>query len=145
MRLSGFCACSRCDLLAPADFHKIPLAVTLEVPGFTVTSEQATQTVTQGSSAAYTVNVESLLGFDQAVELASFGALPAGVTMTFAPTSVTGTGASTLTVATTDATPTETHTLAFTGTAGEKVVTVTITLTVNAPAPPGGGFDDFPF
>ncbi|QHN03510.1 choice-of-anchor D domain-containing protein [Granulicella sp. WH15] len=56
---------------------------------FTVTATPASQSITSGSSAAYSVNVASTGGaFAQAVALAASG-LPAGATVSFSPASVT--------------------------------------------------------
>lgn len=108
------------------------VTLTLEVAGFTATVATSTATVTAGSAATYTVNIASLFGFNQPVTLAPSGTPPNGATLTFNPSSVTGTGASTLTVATTAATPAGAVTLSFTATAGGITRTVTVTLTVNA-------------
>jgi hypothetical protein len=59
------------------------------VADFNMTATPATQSVTAGSSATYTVTVASMGGtFAQAVVLAASG-LPPGATVTFAPASVT--------------------------------------------------------
>jgi hypothetical protein len=70
---------------------------------FAVSASPATQTVKRGQSAAYTISVAAQNGsFDRAVALSCSG-LPAGMTCSFAPDSVTpgaSTGSATLTLAT---------------------------------------------
>jgi hypothetical protein len=107
-------------------------------PDFTISTTTNTQTVTQGGSTSYAVNVGALNGFSSLVNLSVSG-LPTGATGTFNPTSVTGSGSSTLTVQTSSSTPTGSPMLTITGTSGSLVHTTTVTLTVNATGGTGAG------
>ncbi|HYW37169.1 MAG TPA: hypothetical protein VE957_03570 [Terriglobales bacterium] len=66
---------------------------------FTVSAAPASQTVTPGTNAVYTVNVSPSGGFTGTVSLSASG-LPSGATASFNPSSVTTSGSSTLTVGT---------------------------------------------
>jgi uncharacterized membrane protein len=102
-------------------------------PDFSLSVTPSSATVTQGSSATYTVNITRTGGFTGAVSL-SFGSSPSGLTGTFAPNPATG-ATSTLTVPTTTATATGTYTITVTGTgSGVPTHTATTSLTVNPPA-----------
>ncbi len=102
-------------------------------PDFSLSATPASQTVTQGSSASYTVSVTPSGGFAGTVTFSVSG-LPAGATASFNPTSVTGSGSSTMTVTTASSTPTGTYPLTITGASGSLQHTTMVTLVVNAPA-----------
>jgi len=102
--------------------------------GFSLTASPGSQTILQGNSAAYTVNVSSSGGFTGAVNFSASG-LPAGATATFNPASVNGSGSSTLTVATNASTPGGTYNLTVTGASGSASHSSTVALSVNVPAP----------
>ncbi len=102
-------------------------------PDFSISASPASQTVTQGINASYTVSVTASGGFTAAVTFSVSG-LPAGATASFNPTSVTGSGNSTLTVTTGSSTPAGTYTLTIAGTSGSLQHTTTVTLVVSAPA-----------
>ena len=98
--------------------------VPVPVPDFGVfTVAPGSETVVRGGSASYTVSVEAVNGFDAAVTL-SAGGVPAGVTASFSPGSLSSpyTGSSTLRL-----------TVGSGASAGTSTVTVTGT---------GGGLDD---
>jgi hypothetical protein len=105
------------------------------VPNFTLTASPASQTVTVGSGTSYTASVGAVNGFSGTVALTASG-LPAGVSASFGPSSVTGSGTSTMTVATSGSTLAGTYTLTLTGTSGSLTHSATVTLVVN---PAGGG------
>ena len=71
---------------------------------FTLSATPSSQTVTPGTSAAYTVSVAPSGGFTGTVALSASG-LPTGATATFSPSSITTSGSSTLTVTTASTTP----------------------------------------
>ncbi len=106
-------------------------------PDFTMSATPASQSVTKGNSAAYTVNLNWLNGLQEAVTLSASG-LPAGATATFSPNSVlpdptTSAGMSTLTVATGSTTPAGTYTLTVTGNTSSLTRSTTVTLVVTSP------------
>jgi hypothetical protein len=103
-------------------------------PGLTLQVSPASQSVTRGQSASYTVSVTSTGGFSGSVALSASG-LPSGASAGFAPSSVTlasgATGTSTMSVSTTTTTPVGSYTLTITGTSGKVSGSVTAGLTVN--------------
>ena len=72
--------------------------VVSRTPDFSIAVSPATQTVSRGGSAAFTVAVGALNGFSNAVSLSASG-LPSGTSVAFSPISVTPPGTSTMTVA----------------------------------------------
>jgi len=103
-------------------------------PDFTLSATPASQTLTAGNGASYTVTTFSLNGFSGNVALSLSGA-PSGVTASFNPTSVTGSGNSTLTISSASSTAAGTYTLTITGLSGSLQHTATVSLTVNAATP----------
>jgi hypothetical protein len=108
-------------------------------PGVTLQISPASQSITRGQVANYTVSVSSTNGFTGTVSLSAAG-LPAGATAGFTPASVTvaaggSTGSATaiLKVTTASNTPTGTSTLTVTGAGGKLSDSVTAGLTVNYP------------
>jgi len=103
-------------------------------PGITLQVSPASQSVTRGQSASYTVSVTSTGGFAGTVTLSASG-LPSGSSAAFAPASVTltspSTKTSTITVSTASSTPVGSYTLTVTGVSGKVSGTVTAGLTVN--------------
>jgi hypothetical protein len=85
----------------------------------------------QGSSTSYTATVSALNGFSGVVGFSVTGP-PTGVTATFTPTSVTGSGSTTLNVMTSTTTPVGSYTLTITGTSGTLTRSTAVTLVVNA-------------
>src|SRR3989441_738236 len=100
-------------------------------PDFALSATPASQTVTQGGSTTYTVNISPSGGFTAAVSL-SAGGLPAGTSASFSPNPATA--SSTMTVGTGAATPPGSYALTITGVSGTLTHTVSVTLAVN-PAP----------
>jgi cellulose 1,4-beta-cellobiosidase len=106
-----------------------PAIPTTTSPGFTVTATATT--VMQGTSVGSSVTIAAFNGFDGAVALTVSG-LPSGVTASFSPTSVTGSGGSTLTLTATTTATVGAVTITVTGTSGSTVETAKVTLTVTA-------------
>jgi uncharacterized membrane protein len=102
-------------------------------PDFSVSAIPSSQSVVQGNSASYTINVAASNGFTGTVGLSVSG-LPQGATASFNPTSITTSGSSTLTASTSSTTPVGSYPLTITATSGSLVHTATTTLVVNAPA-----------
>lgn len=106
-------------------------------PGITLGISPASQSVTRGQPATYTVSVTSTGGFAGTVNLSASG-LPSGASAAFAsPSSVTltsgGTATKTMTVTTTSSTPLGSSTITVTGDSGKVSGSATAGLTVNAP------------
>ncbi|MGA2848141.1 MAG: S53 family serine peptidase [Terracidiphilus sp.] len=93
--------------------------------------------ILQGSSGSSTVTSTVADGFDSAVALTVSG-LPTGVTGTFNPTSITGSGSSTLSLTVASTTTAGSYTITVTGTSPTITQTTTFTLTVTAPV--SGGY-----
>jgi hypothetical protein len=104
-------------------------------PDFSISASPGSQTVVQGSGTSYSVSVTALNGFTGAVNF-STGTLPAGVGVSFNPTSVTGSGSSTMSVTTLGSTAPGTYTLTITGTSGTTNHSTSVTLVVNSVNPP---------
>jgi serine protease len=98
-------------------------------PDFTVSAAPATQTVTAGGNASYTVTIGSLNSFSGGVTLSASG-LPAGATPSFNPPTVTGSGSSTLTLTTSGSAPGGTYAVTITATSGSLTHTTSVTLVV---------------
>jgi hypothetical protein len=87
----------------------------VKVPDFSLSATPASQSVTAGGTATYTVTVTPSNGYGGTVAL-SVGGLPSGATASFNPASIGGgSGSSTLTVATSSGTPAGTSALTITG------------------------------
>jgi subtilase family serine protease len=101
-------------------------------PTFSLSASPGSVTVLQGGNATSTITSTAVDGFNSAVALTASGE-PAGVTVTFSPTSITGSGASTLTIAVASTTVAGSYTITVTGTGGGITKTATVLLTVTAP------------
>ena len=106
-------------------------------PSFSLTASPGTQTVVQGAATSFTPAVTALNGFSSSVSFSVSG-LPTGVTGTFNPTSVTGSGSSTLTLSTSATAATGSYALTITGTSGSLSQTASVTLLI-VTANSGGG------
>ena len=109
-------------------------------PDFSITASPSSQTVTSGSSTAYTVSISGSGGFTDGVTLSATG-LPNGATASFGPNPITGgAGSSTMNVSTTSGTTIDgTYVLTVTGTSsGGLVHSTKVTLVVGTAA--GGDF-----
>jgi hypothetical protein len=104
---------------------------TQSTQNFTLSATPSSQTVPQGTSAAYTVAVAPSGGFTGAVALSASG-LPAGATVTFNPTSITTSGSSAMTVTTASTTPLASSALTIKGTSGGVTQTATAKLAVTS-------------
>jgi hypothetical protein len=99
-------------------------------PDFSLSASPASQTITQGGSASYTVAVSNLngLAFNGSVALST--GLPVGAA-TFSPALVNGPTVSTLTLSTSILAPTGNFTYTITGTDGIHTHTATVALSIN--------------
>jgi subtilase family serine protease len=107
------------------------LAGTSSSPSFTISASPTSVSVVQGKSGTSTITTAVSGGFDAAIAFSATGQ-PAGVTVTFNPTSIAapGAGTSTMTMAVASTTATGTYTITVTGTGGGLTETCTVTLTV---------------
>jgi endo-1,4-beta-xylanase len=103
-------------------------------PGFTLSPSASSVSVTQGSSATDTIELQDKNGFSGSVTLEASG-LPSGVTASFGTNPTTGN--STLTLTADGSAATGSSTITITGTSGSTTASTTIALTVN-PASGGG-------
>ena len=104
-------------------------------PDFTLAASPASQSVTAGGTASFSVSNTALNGFAGSVTLSASPPI-SGVTYSFTPNPMAAGGSSTLACATTAGAATGTTTLTITGTSGSLVHSKTVTLTIN---PAGGG------
>ncbi|WP_433212634.1 M4 family metallopeptidase [Microtetraspora malaysiensis] len=104
---------------------------------FSVSLNPASATVTAGQQTTTTVATQTTSGSAQSVALTASG-LPAGVTASFNPSSVTSGGSSTLTLTTSTSTASGPFSIAVTGT-GTATHSATFTLNVTGGTGPCGG------
>jgi len=98
-------------------------------PGFTVSAPGVT--VEQGTTATDSVTVSSINGFNSPISL-SLSGLPAGVSATFSPASVTGSAGSTLSFVASNTATVGAATVTITATSGATTSSTTLTLNVTA-------------
>jgi subtilase family serine protease len=110
------------------------LLSTIDLPGFGLTASPASVPVTQGNSGTSTITSTVTNGFDSGISLSATGQ-PAGVTVTFSPTSITGAGTSTMTITVGSSAATGTHNIKIQGISGSITEIVTVSLVVTK-APP---------
>ena len=101
---------------------------------FSLAMTPASQSVAVGGSTSYTVTVTPLNGFTGTVKFGVSG-LPSGVTGSFSPSSVTGSGSTTLTVKVPTGTASGSSTLSVTATSGSLSHGGSATLSVQGAAP----------
>jgi uncharacterized protein (TIGR03437 family) len=97
--------------------------------GFSLSVSAPALTVSAGNSKTSTVTAAGFGGFSSAVALTVSG-LPAGVTASFTPASITGSGTATLQLSATALAAAGTYTITFTGTAGGLTETASLGLTI---------------
>src|SRR4029077_13123169 len=126
-------------LLTTATFDNV--SITLPPPSFALAASPSSLSVAQGTSGTSAITATPQNGFTGTVSLSVSG-LPAGVTATLSPTSITGTSASTLTLAASSTATPGAAVVTITGTSsspsGSLTKTTTVSLTVvSAPLPSG--------
>jgi kumamolisin len=107
------------------------LLSTINTPGYGLTASSTALSVTQGGSGTSTITSTVINGFDSVISLSTTGQ-PAGVTVRFSPTSITGAGTSTMTITVASSTASGTYRIRVLGTSGGTTEIVTVTLTVAA-------------
>jgi kumamolisin len=105
------------------------LAPTSTSPAFAIFSSPGAVSVAQGSNGSSTISTTVSGGFNSAVALSASGQ-PAGVTVSFGPSSIAGAGSSTMTMAVSAGTTAGTYPITVTGSGGGITHTTTVTLTV---------------
>jgi kumamolisin len=103
--------------------------------GFTVSALPTKLSVAAGGSGSATIVSTTTGSFKSAVSLSASGQ-PSGVTISFSPASITGTGNSAMSIAAASTVAAGTYTITVKGTYGSTTSSATIALTVTA-APPG--------
>jgi subtilase family serine protease len=98
-------------------------------PSFSISASPATVSVAQDSAGTSTITSAVTGSFDSAVSLSATGQ-PAGVTVGFSPTSITGAGTSVMTITVSTTTIIGTYKITVTGTAGGTTKTTSVTLKV---------------
>ena len=118
---------------SPPTTHSTVVTLMVTAPvgnDFAISAAPSSQSVTQGSSAAYTVSTQVSSGSAQTVSLSVSG-VPSGASAAFAPASVTAGASSTLTIGTTSTTAAGTFTLTITGMSSSATHSTTVGLTVS--------------
>src|SRR5262249_39110629 len=98
-------------------------------PDFTFTAIPTSQPVAQGASTSIALNIVALNSFNGTVNLVATGA-PAGSTVTFSPTSVTGSGLVTMNLAGPVSAPLGINNVVVTGSSGALSHSAPVTITV---------------
>jgi hypothetical protein len=114
---------------------KVTTSVPTPTPDFTVAVSPASQTVTQGGAASYSITTTASNGFTGAVTFAVSG-LASGVTGSITG-AVSGSGTATLSLTTTASAATGAKSFTVTATSGSLSHTASGSLTVNAATKPG--------
>jgi kumamolisin len=108
----------------------LTLTVTAAVTGsFTISVSPTSGYLDQGQSGYAVVTTTASGGFDSAITFSATG-IPSGVTGSFSPTSVTGSGTTDFTLTVSKTAPTGTSTITITGTGGGVTKTTTLTFQV---------------
>jgi len=110
------------------------LAGSSSTPGFSLSASPGSVSVVQGSSGNSTITSTVTGGFNSAISLTASGQ-PAGVTVSFNPTSISGAGNSTVTMNVASSTVTGTYVITVKGTSGSATTTTTVTLKVTGTNP----------
>jgi hypothetical protein len=127
--------------------HSVSISLTVKAPAandFSISASPASLSVTQGSKTTSAIATAVTSGSAQTVSFAASG-LPAGVTASFGPASVTAGAGSTLTLTAAAGATTGVATVTVTGTGTSQTHTTALSLTVNAPVTgplvANGGFE----
>lgn len=102
-----------------------------QTPDFTIAASPGSISVAPGAQGTSSISISALGGFTSAVSL-SYSNQPSGVTVSFSPGSVTGSGSSTATFSVASGTAAGTYAITITGTSGSTVHSTTVNLTVTS-------------
>jgi hypothetical protein len=122
-----------------AESHSRTASLTVTSP-FIVAATPASQSVVRGGTVSYTVTVTPQSGFNGTVTLSASGA-PAGTTVSFSPSTITGQGSSTLTITTTAGTPLGLSTITILGISGSLSGNTSVSLNVASSSGPPPDFN----
>ncbi len=113
----------------------VGISVTVVVPSFTITAAASTSTVKTGGSSSVSFSINRSGGFSSVVALTASG-LPAGITASFSPATLSGsaTGTSSLTLAAAQAAKAGPITVTVSAIGGGLTRSATLSLTVIAPS-----------
>jgi subtilase family serine protease len=129
----GYCATTGYDLVtgwgSPNGPSLLNALAGTPAASFALSASPDAFWVALGSSANSTVTSTPNGGFNSAVSLSASNQ-PAGVTVNFNPTSITGSGTSTMTVSAVSSTAPGTYTFTVTGTSGSIAASTTVSITV---------------
>lgn len=115
--------------MAEGIFDNVSISTTAD---FSISASPLSQAVAPGGTANYTMSVAGISSFSGTVNF-SVGALPSGVSATFAPTTISGSGNSTLSLATSAGTPVGKYPITVSGSDGSVTRAVPITLDIGDP------------
>ena len=115
--------------------HSTAVTLVISTPDFSLSAAPSSQTINQGSPTSYTVTLNPISGYSGTVTFSASG-MPAGVTASFNPVSLTGSGSTALNITTSFSTTPGTYPLTITGTDGTLTHTAAVTLVVT----PAGDF-----
>jgi kumamolisin len=104
------------------------------VAGFSLSASPSSVSVASGNAGSSTITSAVSGGFNTPVVLSASGQ-PAGVTVGFSPTSITGAGTSAMSITVGSTVAAGTYPITVTGTAGSTVHTTSVTLTVTGTTP----------
>jgi hypothetical protein len=102
-----------------------------QLPDFSLSVSPSSTTVTQGSSATYTVTSTAVVGFTGTVSSFTVSGLPTGASASFNPTSIPASGTTTMTISTLGSTPAGGYSLTVGATSGALSHTATTALAVS--------------
>jgi hypothetical protein len=104
---------------------------TVATPNFTISASPSSVSIAKGAAGSSTISTTVSGGFNSAIALSATGQ-PAGVTVSFSPSSIAapGSGSSTMSITVASTAATGTSTITITGTGGTITHTTTVTLTV---------------
>jgi subtilase family serine protease len=104
------------------------VALAVNAPGFSIACSSCSMDIIQGNSSSTTITVTDFAGFTGSVSLAVTSGLPSGVTVSFSPSTTTGSSTLTLTASNSVATW-DSFMVTVTGTSGTMSATTNIALT----------------
>lgn len=111
--------------------HTTSATLVVSTPDFSITAAPSSQTINQGAPTSYTVSLTPLAGYAGTVSFSVSG-LPAGVSATFNPASLTNSGSTALNLSTSISTTPGTYTLTITGSDGTLTHSTQVTLVITA-------------
>jgi subtilase family serine protease len=101
-------------------------------PGYSLSASPASVSIVQGGSGSSTISSTVSGGFDSTVTLSASGQ-PSGVTVSFSPGSITGSGSAAMSITVASSVAAGSYNITVTGASGGTTETTTVTLTVTAP------------